>query len=60
MEIFLLDNIAKTDVLIFSYIGFSDQEIKVGSQTQLTVTLAESAEALDEGCGNWPWNSKTN
>ena len=34
--------------LVVSYIGFSDQEIKVGNQTSLSVTLKEDAEALDE------------
>lgn len=34
--------------LVVSYIGFSNQEIKVGNQTSLSVTLKEDAEALDE------------
>jgi TonB-linked SusC/RagA family outer membrane protein len=35
-------------VLVFSYIGFETQEVAVGNQTLLNVSLAESAEALDE------------
>ncbi len=35
-------------ILVVSYIGFSNQEIKVGNQTSLSVTLKEDAEALDE------------
>ena len=35
-------------ILIVSYIGYSNQEIKVGSQTNLAITMKEDAEALDE------------
>ena len=35
-------------VLRISYIGFISQEIPVGNQSQLTVTLQEDAQALDE------------
>lgn len=35
-------------VLIFSFIGFASQEIKVGNQTTINVVLAEDAAALDE------------
>ncbi|PCE63631.1 SusC/RagA family TonB-linked outer membrane protein [Sediminicola luteus] len=45
---FSIDNVASTDVLVFSFIGFADQEVTVGSQSSFTITLAESAEALDE------------
>ena len=38
----------KDATLIFSYIGFAGQEIKVGNQTSLSITLKEDAEALDE------------
>lgn len=38
----------KDATLIFSYIGFAGQEIKVGNQTNLSITLKEDAEALDE------------
>lgn len=34
--------------LIVSYIGFANQEIKIGNQTVLSITLKEDAEALDE------------
>lgn len=36
------------DILIFSYVGYEPQEIIVGSQTRIDVTLAENAETLDE------------
>lgn len=35
-------------VLIFSFIGYTSQSIKVGSQTTINVALAEDAAALDE------------
>lgn len=35
-------------VLVFSYVGFSAKEIKVGSETVINVTLSESKEALGE------------
>jgi TonB-linked SusC/RagA family outer membrane protein len=35
-------------VLVFSYIGFARQEIKVGGRTTLNVALAEDTQALDE------------
>lgn len=34
--------------LVVSYIGFSNQEIKVGNQTSLSITLKEDSKALDE------------
>ncbi|MDO4758697.1 MAG: TonB-dependent receptor [Rikenellaceae bacterium] len=34
--------------LVFSFLGFKDQAIKVGSQTTINVTLTEDAAALDE------------
>lgn len=35
-------------ILIFSFIGFASQEIKVGNQTTINVVLTEDAAALDE------------
>jgi TonB-linked SusC/RagA family outer membrane protein len=35
-------------VLVFSFIGFATQEITVGSQTEILVTLVESATEIDE------------
>jgi TonB-linked SusC/RagA family outer membrane protein len=34
--------------LIFKYIGFADQKIKVGNQTTVNVTMEESSAELDE------------
>lgn len=35
-------------VLVFSFIGYSLQEVKVGNQTKINVQLKEDAQALDE------------
>ena len=36
------------DVLVFSYTGFADQEITVGSQTTIDVLMAEDVSTLDQ------------
>lgn len=41
-------NVEKSATLVISYIGFSNQEIKIGNQTNLSITMKEDAEALDE------------
>lgn len=38
----------KNATLVVSYIGFADQEIKVGNQTNLSIVLKEDVAALDE------------
>lgn len=38
----------KNATLVISYIGFADQEIKVGNQTSLSIVLKEDVAALDE------------
>ena len=38
----------KDATLVVSYIGFANQEIRVGNQNNLSITLKEDAEALDE------------
>jgi TonB-dependent starch-binding outer membrane protein SusC len=38
----------KDAVLVFSFIGFEDQEIEIGNQTEINVVLKESIQALDE------------
>tara|TARA_R110002020_G_scaffold293535_5_gene509193 strand:- start:117072 stop:120248 length:3177 start_codon:yes stop_codon:yes gene_type:complete len=37
-----------SNVIVFSYVGFQESEELVGNRTQIDVTLAESAESLDE------------
>ncbi|MGM9825985.1 MAG: SusC/RagA family TonB-linked outer membrane protein [Paludibacteraceae bacterium] len=45
---FTLDNVASSDVLVFSYVGYAPKEITVGNQKVLKVTLSEDTEVLDE------------
>lgn len=39
---------AASDVLVFSFVGFSEQEITVGDQTMINVTMMETVSDLDE------------
>lgn len=41
-------NNAAKDVLVFSYVGMQNQEVKVAGKTQLNVTLKADAIQLDE------------
>lgn len=43
-------NISSADdaILIFSFLGYETQEIPLGDQDVLTITLPESTEGLDE------------
>ena len=45
---FTLDGVSESSVLVFSYVGFADQEITVTSAAPMTVVLQEDTEALDE------------
>jgi len=37
-----------TDMLVVSYVGYADQEIAVGNQTQLTFAMSAAGQQLDE------------
>ncbi|GHU89049.1 SusC/RagA family TonB-linked outer membrane protein [Bacteroidia bacterium] len=41
-------NAEKNDVLVFSYLGYSTQEIPVGNKTIIDVVLTEDTQLLDE------------
>ncbi|ANQ52370.2 TonB-dependent receptor [Flammeovirga sp. MY04] len=41
-------NVLKEDVLVFNYIGFLAQEVKVGTQTSIDISLEQDMELLDE------------
>ncbi|MBJ7882920.1 SusC/RagA family TonB-linked outer membrane protein [Gelidibacter salicanalis] len=43
-----LSDLNATDIIVFSYIGYKTQEIAVGNQTTINVTLIEDAASLDE------------
>ena len=40
--------VSPSDVLIASFLGYSDEEVKVGEQTKLTIKLIPSANELEE------------
>ncbi|WP_083631436.1 SusC/RagA family TonB-linked outer membrane protein [Labilibacter marinus] len=41
-------NVASTDVLVVSFIGYTSQEVAVGDQTTINVTLEEETLGMDE------------
>jgi iron complex outermembrane receptor protein len=45
---FTIERIKSGDTLVFRYLGYADKEIVIGSNFNLTVELAESAEQLNE------------
>jgi TonB-linked SusC/RagA family outer membrane protein len=45
---FTINNVSNNDVLVFSYTGFKTQEVLVGDQTILNVTLLIATESLAE------------
>ncbi|TDB62773.1 SusC/RagA family TonB-linked outer membrane protein [Arundinibacter roseus] len=44
----LATDVPKTSTLIFSYIGYEKQEVEIGNQTELTITLQAAANTLEE------------
>ncbi len=40
--------VSKNATLVVSYIGFGNQEVKIGNQTNVSITLKEDSQALDE------------
>ncbi len=45
---FSLNVASANSVLVFSFIGYTSQEVVVGAQTAINITLVESAVGLDE------------
>jgi len=45
---FTLNVASSSSVLVFSFVGYTTQEVTVGTQTTINVTLGESATALNE------------
>lgn len=43
-----IEGVSANDVLAISYIGYISQEVTVGSQSTINVTLREDSQALDE------------
>ena len=40
-------SVENDDVLVFSYVGFESQEVKVGDKTQLSVSMVSAASSLE-------------
>ena len=45
---FVLDGVDANSVLVVSYIGYSNFEVKVGTQDKFSITLKEDSQALEE------------
>ena len=45
---YVLDSVDPEDVIVFSFLGFSDQEFTIGDRTSLDVLLREELQQLDE------------
>ena len=45
---YTIEGVSASDVLVISYIGYLSQEITVGNQAAINVTLSEDSQALDE------------
>lgn len=45
---YTISGVLPSDVLVFSFLGYTTQEIKVGNQKVINVTLMEDAQDLDE------------
>lgn len=45
---FELDDVPVSSVLVFSYLGFVDQEVTIENSDSLVITLVEDAESLEE------------
>ncbi|MES2730542.1 MAG: SusC/RagA family TonB-linked outer membrane protein [Bacteroidota bacterium] len=45
---FTLSNVASNAILVFSFIGYTTQEVPVGNQTTINVKLAEDIKTLSE------------
>lgn len=46
--IYKLENVSSDAVIVFSFLGFKTQEVAVGNQTTINVTLEEDTAQLDE------------
>ena len=43
-----LQNVKSTDVIVFSYIGYTSKEVTVGDQTKIDMQMLEDQTALEE------------
>ena len=45
---YIIHNVKPNDVLVFSYIGYSDEEISVGKSTMINVVMRVDARTIDD------------
>ena len=45
---FTIENVSANAIIVVSYIGYTPQEIAVGNQSIINITLKEDSESLDE------------
>lgn len=45
---YTIKNVTPENILMFSYMGFTDQEIKIGNKTVINVLMSPSVDQLDE------------
>ncbi|OBX26047.1 TonB-linked SusC/RagA family outer membrane protein [Gelidibacter algens] len=45
---YTIKNVTPENILMFSYMGFTDQEIRIGNTTEINVVLTPSVDQLDE------------
>ncbi|TGV02260.1 SusC/RagA family TonB-linked outer membrane protein [Flavivirga rizhaonensis] len=45
---FTISNVSSGDILVFSYVGYKNQEVTIGNETTINVALIEDAAALEE------------
>ena len=45
---YVINNVSPTDIIVFSYVGFSSQEVSVGNKTRIDVVMQEDSESLEQ------------
>ena len=45
---YIIDNISPSDVLMFSYLGYIEKEVRIGNKNKVNVGLSPSVDELDE------------
>jgi|26BtaG_2_1085354.scaffolds.fasta_scaffold00475_7 TonB-linked SusC/RagA family outer membrane protein len=45
---YIINNVSETDILVFSYLGYKTQELVVGGQSTINVSLETDAQEMDE------------
>ncbi len=45
---YTINDASANDILVFSFVGMNSQEIKIGNQTKINVTMAEDSQMLED------------